>query len=65
MGRMLKVNQVAERVNAHPETVRRWLREGTLRGVLIGGTTRGNWRVDEDEVERYLHGREAKEERGE
>jgi excisionase family DNA binding protein len=50
---MLKVAEVAERVRADPETVRRWLRSGRLKGVRPGGTRLG-WRISEGEVKRLL-----------
>lgn len=52
---MLKVEQVAERLQVGVITVRRWLQSGKLRGVRIGGT-RAGWRVPESEVERLLRG---------
>ena len=42
--KMLKVTEVAERARVDPETVRRWLRGGALRGVRIG-PGRGSYRV--------------------
>jgi excisionase family DNA binding protein len=50
---MLTVREVAERVRTTPATVRRWLREGKLRGVLPGGTKLG-YRIPESEVDRFL-----------
>jgi excisionase family DNA binding protein len=44
--RMLTVDQVAERLQLGPETIRRWLRAGKLRGVRLGGTKAG-YRVPE------------------
>ena len=52
-GRLLTVAEVAERLRTHPETVRRWMREGRLRGVRLGGPKLG-WRVAEAELERFL-----------
>jgi excisionase family DNA binding protein len=51
--RMLKVEQVAERLQVNPETVRRWLREGKLKGVMLGGRKTG-YRIPESEVLRLL-----------
>jgi excisionase family DNA binding protein len=51
--RMLKVNEVADMVRVDPETVRRWLRAGELRGVRVG-PGRGSYRIPESEVERML-----------
>jgi excisionase family DNA binding protein len=52
-GRLLTVAEIAERLRTHPETVRRWMREGKLRGVRLGGPKLG-WRVAEAELERFL-----------
>jgi excisionase family DNA binding protein len=51
--RMLTVPQVAERLGANPNTIRRWLREGRIKGVMPGGTKLG-YRIPESEVERLL-----------
>ncbi len=51
---MVRVLEAAKRLDLNPETVRRWLREGKLRGVLVGGT-RGGYRIPESEIERVLH----------
>jgi excisionase family DNA binding protein len=52
---LLTVEQVAERLQVHPETVRRWLRGGRLRGVRLGGSKLG-YRISEDELERFIAG---------
>jgi excisionase family DNA binding protein len=49
--RLLTVPEVAERLRLHPDTVRRWLREGRMHGVMMGGRA-GGYRVRESEVER-------------
>jgi len=54
---LLTVTQVAERLKVNPETVRRWLRAGQLRGTLLGD--RAGWRIPESELTRLLSG-EAK-----
>ncbi len=58
--RLLTVREVAERIRSSPETVRRWLRQGKLRGFRPGGTKLG-YRVPEGELQRFLaelnHGR--------
>jgi excisionase family DNA binding protein len=51
--RLLTLAEVAERVRANPETVRRWLRSGRLVGVRPGGDRLG-WRIPEGELERFL-----------
>ena len=49
---LLTVQEVAAKLKLNPETVRRWLREGRLRGVKFG--RRGGYRVSEAEVQRLL-----------
>jgi excisionase family DNA binding protein len=49
-GRFLGVQEVAGRLGVHPETVRRWLRDGRLAGANVGGS--GGYRIAEAEVDR-------------
>ena len=51
--RLFTVREVADRLRSSPETVRRWLRQGKLRGFRPGGTKLG-YRVPESELERFL-----------
>ena len=53
--RVLTVAEAAERLRTSEETIRRWLRDGKLRGVRIG-STRVGWRIPESEVRRLLSG---------
>jgi excisionase family DNA binding protein len=55
---LLTVKEVAERLRANPQTVRRWLREGKLGGVMPGGEKLG-YRIPESEVRRLLQGKAA------
>lgn len=55
--RYLTVEQVAERLQVHEETVRRWLRSGALQGHLM--SRRAGYRVRESEVERFASGGES------
>jgi len=50
---LLTVQDVALRLRITPETVRRWLRTGKLRGALLGGDKMG-YRIAEGEVMRLL-----------
>jgi len=50
---LLKVDEVANRLRCHPETVRRMLRSGQLRGSMPV-SIRGGWRIPQSEVERVL-----------
>jgi excisionase family DNA binding protein len=56
-GRFVTVNEAAERLRVHPQTVRLWLRQGKLKGRLIGGTKSG-YRIPERELTRLLEGTE-------
>jgi excisionase family DNA binding protein len=47
------VPEVAERLRVSPETVRRYLRRGWLRGVVLGGRSTG-YRIEEEELARFL-----------
>jgi excisionase family DNA binding protein len=51
---MLTVDEAADRLRVHPETVRRWLRSGKLRGNLL--SERAGYRIPASEVERLLTG---------
>ena len=62
---LLTVAQVADRLHAHPETIRQWLKAGRLRGILPGGKRLG-WRIRESDLEQFFvergQGRGAREE---
>ncbi len=51
--RFLTVQEAAEQLRVHPQTVRLWLREGKLRGRLIGGRKSG-YRIPASEIDRLL-----------
>ncbi len=51
--RYLTAEQVAARMQVNPETVRRWLRSGRLRGFLAG-SARGGWRVAESDLQDFI-----------
>jgi len=48
----LTVAQIAERLQVHQETVRRWLREGRLLGKNFGG--KGGYRVRESDLQAFM-----------
>ena len=47
--RLLTVQEVADRLRVDPETVRRMLRDGRLRGTMPV-SPRAGWRIPESEV---------------
>lgn len=47
MEKMLTPNQVAEILQVHPDTVVRWLRDGILKGIKLGGV----WRIRAADLE--------------
>ena len=49
--RLLTVQEVSDRLRVHPDTLRRWLRSGRIKGVLMGGRS-GGYRIKESEVAR-------------
>ena len=51
----LTVEDICQRLQVHRQTVRRWLREGELHGVLIGD--RAGWRVHPDDLAAFLKAR--------
>jgi excisionase family DNA binding protein len=51
----LTVNEVAERLNVTPLTVRRWLNAGALSGMQLGG--RAGCRITERGVQMFLDAR--------
>ena len=56
--RFITVQDAAEQLQVHPQTVRVWLREGKLKGRLIGGRKSG-YRIPASEIERLLSPDEA------
>jgi len=50
---LLTVDQAAERLQMHPDTVRRLLREGQLPGRKIGAR---QWRVSASALKAYVEG---------
>jgi excisionase family DNA binding protein len=51
---LLTPEQVAKRLAVNPDTVRHWLRAGTLQGVKIGPGK--IWRISEEELNRFIKG---------
>jgi len=51
--RFITVQEAAEQLRVHPQTVRLWLREGKIRGRLIGGRKSG-YRIPATEIDRLM-----------
>lgn len=55
---LLTVIDVAERLHVRTDAVRRWIREGQLRGIAFGNRT--GYRIRASEVEKFLLRRQTK-----
>ena len=51
---LLTVEEVADQLRVHPETVRRWLREERLEGYRI--SRRAGWRIRPESVTKMIEG---------
>ena len=49
----MTVNEVAEHLGVHPETVRRWLRQGHLEGIRAKNRQDG-WSIRPESVDKML-----------
>lgn len=49
--KLYTVKEVADELRVHEETVRRWIRDGKMAAVRMGGS-RGGFRIKSEEVER-------------
>ena len=58
MDRWLTVSQVAEMLQVHEETVRRWLRQGRLEGQNFSGRT--GYRIRQSAVEAFMDAEAAR-----
>lgn len=54
--RLLTVEEVAARVRVNGDTVRRWLRNGELRGIKL--SNKAGYRIRPDDLEAFLRSRE-------
>ncbi len=55
---LLTVGEVVAMLRVHEQTVRRWLRDGEMRGILL--SHKSGYRIRASEVERFLAERENK-----
>lgn len=54
---LLDVEQVAEELGVHVETVRKWIREKQLNAISLG--RRGGYRIRRSALEEFLRKRET------
>lgn len=52
--RFITVQDAAEQLQVHAQTIRAWLRQGKLKGSLIGGSKSG-YRIPQGEIDRLLN----------
>jgi len=50
--RLLTVADICDRLQVHEETVRRWLRDGRLKGINLGG--KSGYRIRESDLQDFL-----------
>jgi excisionase family DNA binding protein len=49
---VLTAEEAAEVLRVHQNTIKRWLREGKLKGIQVGRA----WRIPQNEITRLLNG---------
>jgi excisionase family DNA binding protein len=54
MSELLTVSEVARILRVDDTTVRRWVKQGTLEGVLLPGVRRQGYRVKRETLEKLL-----------
>jgi excisionase family DNA binding protein len=55
---LLTVQQVADQLNVHPDTVRQWIRSGELEAIDLGG--RAGFRISETALDKFIRERKIK-----
>jgi len=53
---MLTTAQAAERLNVHPETIRRLVKAGKLKAVALSDSSRPRLRIDERGLQAFMDG---------
>jgi len=54
---LLTIDQVAKRIGVHPQTVRQYIKDGSLGHVRLGGQRFVRRRVREDQLTDFIEGR--------
>lgn len=55
---MFTVQEVADQLNVHPDTVRQWIRSGELEAIDLGG--RAGFRISESALQKFIHERRVR-----
>jgi excisionase family DNA binding protein len=55
---MFTVQEVADQLNVHPDTVRQWIRSGKLEAIDLGG--RAGFRVSESALQKFIRERKVR-----
>ena len=53
---MLTTQQAAERLAVHPTTIRRLVKSGKIKAVLLSNSERARFRIDEKELQAFIDG---------
>jgi len=53
--KLLTVQEVADRLGVHPDTIRQWIRNGELGAIDLGG--RAGYRIREQDLDRFIQER--------
>jgi excisionase family DNA binding protein len=55
---LFTVEEVARRLTVHEETIRRWIRNGELQAIDLGGAA--GYRISQGELNRFIRERATK-----
>ena len=53
---MLTTQQAADKLNVHPETIRRLVKAGKIKAVALSDTARARIRIDDRELQAFIKG---------
>ena len=56
--RLLTVEEVAQMLSVHDETIRRWIRSGELVAIDLGGPA--GYRIAQSELDRFIKERQTR-----
>jgi excisionase family DNA binding protein len=51
---LLTLKEVADILRVDPRTVERWLKSGALKGYKLGGGKTAPWRIEKEEIRKFL-----------